>query len=97
MVFRQFARHLSNVRNFAGNVFNHATRADGALDKGIEWAKKAYNIVSPALHTLGVPGVGIADQVVNRGYDTYRQIRDTVMKGGNLLNQTQKKVRSIDY
>jgi len=85
------------MKNFAGNVFNHATRAGGALDKGIEWAKKAYNVVSPALHTLGVPGVGIADQVVNKGYDAYRHIRDNVVKGGNLLNQTQKQVRAIEY
>jgi len=97
MVFRQFARHLSNVKNFAGSVFNQATRAGGALDKGIEWAKKAYNVVSPALHGLGVPGVGIADQIVNRGYDAYHQLRDKVVKGGNILNKTQTQVRAIEY
>ena len=80
MVFRQFARHLNNAKNFAGHVFNQATRAGGTFDKGFHWAHKAYNIVSPALQQLGVP-TAITDQLVNRGYDAYNQLRDKVVKG----------------
>ena len=96
MVFRQLAKHLNNAKNFAGHVFNQATRAGGAIDKGTHWAHKAYNIVSPALRQFGVP-TAITDQVVNRGYDAYNQLRDKVVKGGTLLNQTQKQTNSLGY
>ena len=93
MVSRQFAKHLNNAKNFASHVFNQATRVGGTFDKGFHWAHKAYNIVSPALRQLGVP-TAITDQVVNRGYDAYNQLRDKVVKGGAILNQTRKQVNS---
>ena len=96
MVFRQLAKHLSNAKNFAGHVVNQATRAGGAIDKGNHWAHKAYNIVSPALQQFGAP-TALTDQIVNRGYDAYNQLRDKVVKGGTLLNQTQKQINSLNY
>ena len=96
MVFRQLAKHLNNAKNFAGHVFNQATRAGGAIDKGIHWAHKAYNIVSPALRQFGVP-TAITDQVVSRGYDAYNQLRNKVVTGGALLNPTQKQFNSLSY
>ena len=95
MAFRQLARHLNTAKNIAGHVFNQATRAGGAIDKGIHWAHKAYNIVSPALRQFGVP-TAITDQVVNRGYDAYNQLRDKVVKGNTLLNHTQKQSNAIN-
>ena len=97
MVFRQFAKHLNNAKNFAGHVFNQATRIGGGLDKAVHWAHKAYKLASPALNALGVPGVGIADQVVNRGYDAYNQLRDKVAQSHNILNQTHKAIKGIEY
>ena len=92
MVFRQLAKHFNNAKNFAGHVFNQATRAGGAIDKGINWAHKAYNIVSPALQRFGVP-TAITDQIVNRGYDAYNQLRDKVMKGARFL--TRRRNNSV--
>ena len=94
MVFRQLAKHFNNAKNFAGHVFNQATRAGGAIDKGVNWAHKAYNIVSPALRQLGV-NTAIPDMIVNRGFDGYNQLRNSVMKGGAILNQTHKRLSAI--
>ena len=96
MVFRQFAKHLNNAKNFAGHVFNQATRIGGGLDKAVHWAHKAYQIASPALQTFGVP-TAVTDQLVNRGYDAYNQLRDKLARSHNLLNQTHKAIKNIDY
>ena len=96
MVFRQLARHLNHAKNVAGHVFNQATRAGGAIDKGIHWAHKAYNIISPALQQFGVP-TAITDQVVNRGYDAYNQLRDKVVKGGTILTHTHNQFNALNY
>ena len=95
-MFRQLARHLNPAKSVAGHVFNQATRAGGAIDKGIHWAHKAYNIISPALQQFGVP-TAITDQVVNRGYDAYNQLRDKVVKGGSILKQTHKQISALNY
>ena len=96
MVFRQFSKHLNNARNFAGHVFNQATRIGGGLDKAVHWAHKAYQIASPALNALGVPTT-ITNQLVDRGYDAYNQSRGKVTRGHTLLNQTHKAIKNIDY
>jgi hypothetical protein len=97
MVFRQFAKHWNRAKVLAGQAVSQATRIGGGLDKAINWAHKAYQIASPALNALGVPGVGIADQVVNRGYDAYNQLRDKVAQSHNILNQTHKSIKGIEY
>ena len=94
MVFRQLAKHLNHAKNFAGHVFNQATRAGGAIDKGVNWAHKTYNIVRPALRQFGV-NTAIPDMIVNRGFDGYNQLRNKVVKGGAILNQTQKQLSAI--
>ena len=96
MVFRQFAKHLNTAKNFAGHVFNQATRTGGGLDKAVHWAHKAYQIASPALNALGVPTT-ITNQLVDRGYDAYNQLRDKVTRSHNLLNQTHKAIKNIEY
>ena len=97
MVFRQFAKHWNRAKVLAGQAVNQATRIGGGLDKAINWAHRAYQIASPALNALGVPGVGIADQVVNRGYGAYNQLRDKVAQSHNILNQTRKAIKGIEY
>ena len=94
MVFRQLAEHLNNAKNIAGHVFNQATRAGGAIDKGANWAHKAYNVVSPALRQFGV-NTAIPDMIVNRGFDGYNQLRNKVANGGANLNPTQRQLNAI--
>ena len=94
MVFRQLAKHFNNAKNFAGHVFNQATRAGGANDKEVNWAHKAYNIGRPALRQLGV-NAAIPDMIVNRGFDGYNQLRNNLVKGGAILNLTQKQLSAI--
>ena len=97
MVFRQFAKDWNRDMVLAGQAVSQATRIGGGLDKAINWAHRAYQIASPALNALGVPGMGVADQVVNRGYDAYNQLRDKVAKSHNILNQTHKALKGIEY
>ena len=94
MVFRQLAKHFNYAKNFAGHVFNQATRAGGAIDKGVNWAHKSYNIVSPALRQFGV-NTAIPDMIVNRGFDGYNQLRNKVVQGNAILNRTQGQLRAI--
>ena len=96
MVFRQFAKQLNHAKNFAGHVFNQATRAGGAFDKGIHWAHKAYQIASPALRQFGVP-TAITDQLVDRGMSAYNQLRDKVTRGNAILNRTQQQIKALEY
>jgi hypothetical protein len=97
MVFRQFAKHWNRAKVLAGQAVGQATRIGGGLDKAINWAHRAYQIASPALGASGVPGMAVADQIVNRGYDAYNQLRDKVAKSHNILNQTHKAIKGIEY
>ena len=94
MVLRHFAKHFNIAKNFAGHVFNHAKRAGEAIDKGIGWAHKAYNIVSPALRQFGV-NTAIPDMIVNRGFEGYNQLRNKVVQGNTSLNRTHGQLNAI--
>ena len=94
MVFRQLAKHFNNAKNFAGYVSNQATRAGGAIDKGVSWAHKAYNIVSPALRQFGV-NTAIPNMIVNRGFDRYNQLRNKVVQGSAILKRTHGQLSAI--
>jgi hypothetical protein len=93
MVCRQLAKHRNHAKTFAGHVFNQATRAGGAIDKGVNWAHKAYYIVCPALRQFGV-NTAIPDMIVNRGFDGYNQLRNKVVKGSAILNQTHRQLNA---
>ena len=91
MVFRHFAKHFNNVKNFGVRLYNQAQRMGSAIDKGARIAKQAYGIAAPALRELGV-NTGQADRIADKAFTGYNQLRDRVTQGKEIVGRTAQRL-----
>ena len=94
MVFHRFAQPLQTAKSIGRNVYHHAHRIGGAIDKGMGMAKRAYGIVAPALREFGV-NTGQIDRVADKGFTGYTQLRDRVVQGNEIATRTAGRLAGI--
>ena len=94
MVLHRFAHHLRSAKDFGRNVYHHAHRIGGAIDKGMGMAKRAYGTVAPALREFGV-NTGQMDRIADKGFTGYNQLRDRVVQGNEIATRTAGRLAGI--
>ena len=94
MVFHRFVHRLNSVKGFGRNVYHHAHRIGGAIDKGMGMAKRAYGIVAPALREFGV-NTGQMDKIADKSFTGYNHLRDKVVQGNEIATRTAGRLAGI--
>jgi len=85
-----FRRTLSAAKGHFGRAYGHAVRFGMGIDKGVNFARRAYGVMSPVLKELGMD-TSHADKSVKALGSSYDALRSQVSK----VHEAGKKIGGI--
>ena len=85
-----FHRVFNQAKGHFGRAYGNAVRFGSMFDKGVNFARRAYGVISPALKEVGVDTT-MADKSVKHLGSSYDQLRSQVSR----VHDVGKKIGGI--
>ena len=87
---KQFQEAIHHGKRTVGNMWNHAVKFAGDIDRGFNVAKRLYGALHPMIEDLGGSR---ANKAIMGGFQKFDQAKADTMSGYNMVESLQNRIR----